>query len=258
MAKKLKEYFDKQMLNFFAEKLSKEINDFDKKAFVNKTNKLLLPLELKDRVKIVGQKLNEFIPGSYVQKTQTLTQILGPENESDYGTFNDFYWIWPISSVIEQFGLNHRKESLELIYNITKRGTGEFAIRQFIEENPKAMLSQMKKWSKDKNFHVRRLSSEGWRPRLPWAKKLDVYLDNPDPVVKILQSLNNDSSRYVQNSVANHMGDLLKLKREYTMHVLNDWGEKPTDNTKWIIRHAVRNLRKKGDVEAQELTQRMK
>jgi len=258
MAKKLKEYFNKEMLVFFADKLSEKVNDFDKIAFVRTTNKLILPLELKDRVKVVGQKLNEFIPGNYTQKTQVLLSILGPENDGDFGTFNDFYWVWPISSVIEQFGLEHKKESLDLIYNITKRGTGEFAIRQFIEKEPKVMLKQMKKWSKDKNFHVRRLSSEGWRPRLPWAKKLDVYLDDLNPVVHILQSLNDDSSRYVQTSVANHMGDLLKINREYTIDVLNDWSMAATDNTKWIIRHAIRNLRKKNDEEALALTERMR
>jgi 3-methyladenine DNA glycosylase AlkC len=258
MAKKLKEFFDKEMLIFLADKLSEKINDFDKKTFVRNTNKLILPLELKDRVKVVGQKLYECIPGEYTNKTKILTSILGPENDGDFGTFNDFFWTWPISSVVEQFGQEQKKESLELIYNITKRGTGEFAIRQFIKEDPKAMLKVMKRWSKDKNFHVRRLSSEGWRPRLPWAKKLDVYLDNPDQVLGVLKSLNNDSSRYVQNSVANHMGDMLKLNREYTMSVLNDWSENSKDNTKWIIRHAVRNLRKKEDKEAIDLTERMK
>ncbi len=258
MAKKLKEFFDKEMLVFLSDKLSEQINDFDKKAFVRITNRLILPLELKDRVKIVGQKLHEFIPGTYTNKTEILTSILGPENEGDFGTFNDFFWIWPISSVVEQFGLEQKKDSLELIYNITKRGTGEFAIRQFIEADPKAMLKVMKRWSMDKNFHVRRLSSEGWRPRLPWAKKLEVYLDNPDQVVGVLKSLNNDTSRYVQNSVANHMGDMLKLNREYTMRELNEWSKNAKDNTKWIIRHAVRNLRKKEDNEAIDLTERMK
>jgi len=258
MAKKLKEYFNKDLLMFFDQKLSKEIENFDGSKFIRDTNKLILPRELKDRVKIIGQKLFEFIPGDYKETTYTLARILGPENEGDFGTFNDFYWVWPISSVIEQYGINDKKTSLDLIYSITKRGTGEFAVRQFIEKEPDSMLKVMKRWSKDQNFHVRRLSSEGWRPKLPWAKKLDVYLENLNPIVNILETLNNDSSRYVQNSVANHMGDLLKINRDFTMDILNRWAINAEDNTKWIIRHAIRNLRKKEDREALDLTAKMK
>ena len=258
MAKKLKEYFDKQMLQFFSEKLIEIVDDFDSKSFVNKTNKLLTPLELKDRVKVIGQALFDYIPGGYKETLSVLHEILGPENENDFGTFNDFFWIWPISSVVEQFGFEYKKESLGLIYEITKRGTGEFAIRQFIQDDPKGMLVVMEEWSKDKNFHVRRLSSEGWRPLLPWAKKIDAFIENPKPIAKILKTLNKDSSRYVQTSVANHMGDLLKVNYEFAMPELLKWSKTKDVNTKWIIRHAVRNLRKKGNEEAIELTERMK
>lgn len=218
--KKLKFYFDKALLEKLAVKLEGELDNFETQRFISETNPKLKDLELKDRVKVIGQALYNFIPGNFKTKTKVLNNILGEENPGEYGTFMEYFWVWPISSVIEQYGLEHKNDSLKLIYEITKRSTGEFAIRQFIRDDPDGLLKLMGKWSKDKNHHVRRLSSEGLRPRLPWAKKLSVFSENQSQVIKILENLKDDSSRYVQTSVANHLGDLLKEDYNMTMGII--------------------------------------
>jgi len=257
VAKKLKEYFDKELLNLLSDKISIHYSEFDEKSFSKSVISKLDTLELKDRVKLIGQSINDHLPGNFPEKLMLLSQVLGPENKGSYGTFNDYFWQWPLSSVVEHYGQEHQEASFKFIYELTKRSTGEFAIRPFLESSPDKVLALMSKWSRDKNFHVRRLSSEGLRPLLPWARKSIHLIDRPEAVFKILKRLSNDSEKYVLTSVANHMGDMVKLNYEVTMSELWAWSVKPEDGRKWVIKHAVRHLRKKGDKEALKLTDKM-
>jgi len=105
----------------------------------------------------------------------------------------------------------------------------------------------MKSWSKNKNKHIRRLASEGVRPRLPWASKLDQFIKNPKPILPILNNLKDDSSKYVQKSVANCINDILKDNSKIGKTLIDKWKLKPTKERKWIIKHALRNLIKTND-----------
>ncbi len=190
------------------------------------------------------------MPDDYPEALQLLLSILGPENPNETGMFKNFWWIGPIAHFVQVNGLEHYDLSMKAIYEITKRNTGEFAIRPYIVAKPKASLKYMKRWAKDKSFHPRRLASEGLRPKLPWAQKLTVFLDEPDSVIEILYLLKEDDSKFVQKSVANHMNDLLKERPEYAMQVLTSWADTDNANTKWIIKHALRNLIKAKDEQA--------
>lgn len=108
----------------------------------------------------------------------------------------------------------------------------------------------MNKWSNDKNVHVRRLSSEGIRPRLPWAAKLQMFINNPKPILPILENLNDDPSKFVQKSVANNINDILKDNYEIGIKTLSIWTKGATPQRKWIIKHALRNLIKQEDPRA--------
>jgi 3-methyladenine DNA glycosylase AlkC len=108
-----------------------------------------------------------------------------------------------------------------------------------------------KKWSLDENIHLKRLSSEGVRPRLPWARKLDQFIDNPNAVLEILENLKDDPSRYVQKSVANNLNDILKDNYAIGMKTIQRWANGATNNRKWIIKQSLRNQIKKGNQEAE-------
>ena len=256
MAKKLKEYFDLDCITFLADQIKTVESDFDKRKFVNTLKPKLDDFELKDRVRLIGTALHDFVPGDYNSKINVLGQILGPENNGAFGTFNDYFWQWPLSSVVEQYGLEHRKVSFDFIYEMTKRSTGEFAVRGFLIQDPEFVFKTLSKWSGDKNFHVRRLSSEGLRPLLPWAKKCTYFVDEPKRIFDHLRALSDDSERYVLNSVANHMGDMLKLNYEASISELESWSIKAGEDRKWLIRHALRNLRKKNDARAIALSEK--
>ena len=118
-----------------------------------------------------------------------MLKILGPENENETGMFKEYYWLMPVALFVEKYGLDDFDTSINAISEITKRNTGEYAIRPFIRKYPKETLKIMKKWSKDKNVHLRRLASEGCRPRLPWSQKLDEFIDDPGPILPILENL---------------------------------------------------------------------
>jgi len=179
-----------------------------------------------------------------------LEQILGEENEKETGMFTEGYWLMPIAKFVEKYGLDDFNVSMKAIEEITKRNTGEYTIRPFIEKYPKRTMKKMLRWSKNKNKHVRRLASEGCRPKLPWASKLQLFVDDPNPILPILENLKDDNSKYVQKSVANNLNDILKDNYPIAINMIKKWAnDNPTLERKWIIKHALRNqLKKKNTV----------
>ena len=176
-----------------------------------------------------------------------LVGILGPENEEETGMFANYYWIMPIAKYVEKYGIEHFAISINAIAEITKRNTGEYAIRPYLVRYTEDTLAVLKEWSQHENKHIRRLSSEGTRPRLPWAKKLDLFIENPKPIIPVLGNLKDDTSKYVQKSVANCVNDILKDNFEIGQNIIEKWNTNPTKERKWIIKHALRNLLKVQD-----------
>ena len=98
-------------------------------------------------------------------------------------------------------------------------------------------------WSKSENFHLRRLASEGSRPKLPWSTKLDTFIENPAPVFRILDNLMEDEVKFVQKSVANNITDYLKVNYEAGAEFIDKYLQSNNKNTKWILKHATRKIK---------------
>jgi 3-methyladenine DNA glycosylase AlkC len=253
--KKLKYWFDKALAILLSKKIQSVFKGFDAKRFVREIDKGIHNLESTARVEFIADVLQAHLPHDYPRAIRILTAVLGPENEQETGMFTEGYWIMPIAKYVEKYGVAHYAESMAAIREITKRHTGEYCIRPFLEQYPNKTLALMRKWSQDGNVHVRRLSSEGLRPRLPWAKKLKQFIENPEPVVQILEHLKDDESRFVQKSVANAMNDILKDNYQIGMGALKQWAAGATPARRWIIKHALRNHIKKGNNEALQLVE---
>ena len=193
-----------------ASKIVEVESGFDSLSFVKEVATSVQDLELKARVAIISDQLHKYLGRPYLQNLKILMEILGPENPAETGMFTEYYWVMPIASYVEKHGLDHPEISLSAIEEITKRNTGEYAIRPYLTHHPKTTLKKIKTWAKHSNFHVRRLASEGVRPRLPWAAKLDTFIDDPTPVFPILRILRDDPIKYVQKSVANCLHDIFK------------------------------------------------
>lgn len=251
--KKLKYWFDEELAKLLSSKILIVYPEFNSKAFVADIVEGINELELKDRVSFIAEKLMEHLPEGYDKAINLLIGILGPENENETGMFTEGYWVMPIAAFVEKYGLDHFETSMEAIREITKRNTGEYCIRPFIEEHTEKTLKEIEKWSHDENVHIRRLASEGLRPRLPWASKLDLFIKDPQPVLAILENLKDDSSKFVQKSVANNLNDILKDNYEMGMQIIRTWTKGVTKQRKWVIKHALRNLIKKEDPQALEI-----
>lgn len=240
--KQLKLWFDKDLAVLLSKKIIAVYPDFPKKTFVKAIDEGIGDLELKDRVALIAEQLNVSVPLPFAEQAKIWIEILGPENEEETGMFKEYYWVMPIAKHVEVYGLNDFVVAMKTIEEITKRNTGEYTIRPYIGKYPTKTIKQMNKWSKSKNKHVRRLASEGGRPRLPWAPKIQQFIDDPSLLLPILETLKDDSSKYVQKSVANCINDIIKDNEAIAKKLLRSWTKDSTKERKWIIKHALRNL----------------
>jgi 3-methyladenine DNA glycosylase AlkC len=156
------------------------------------------------------------------------------------------WWLWPVGRYVERHGVIDFQRSVDFIYELTKRFTGEFAMRPLIEKYPEESIAIVLTWSKDPNVHVRRLASECMRIRLPWAKKSLVALDYFKSYKQILTNLNADTEKFVQKSVGNNLNDLMKEEPAKAKEIISEWQKNsPSKETLWIIKHGLRSERKK-------------
>ncbi len=209
-------------------------------AFVASVKKQVPNKGYTERVEILAVALREFLPEAYPKALKILLSILGEENSKETGMFKEYYWILPIGKFVEKYGLDHFALSMKALEEITKRNTGEYAVRPYIRKYPEESLVIMKGWAVSDNFHLRRLASEGLRPKLPWASKLDIFIDKPKPVFAILDILKADPVKFVQKSVANHVRDYLKVNKVATEKLIKKWQKSQSPSTQWIIKHANR------------------
>ena len=214
-------------------------DDFKKAIFINNWE----DFELKQRMRHISKTLYEFLPFSYKEQIEILIEVKQDFKALEAMIFQDF---------VEVFGLDDFEISMKALELFTIDSSSEFAIRQFIIKYEDKTINQMKIWAKSKNEHIRRLASEGSRPRLPWAVALPNFKKNPQKVFEIIELLKNDSSKYVQKSVANSLNDISKdnpkMIVEFVRNNLNI-----SKNLDWICKHGSRTLLKKGDKEVLNL-----
>lgn len=250
MAEFFKDIYNEAFFDDFADNLKIVIEDFDKNNFLSKImDENWVNKELKQRVRHISKVLREILPNSYEQSVSIIVELLklSRKNQMDlsleYLFFPDF---------IEQYGLESYDASIQAIEQITQFISCEFSVRPFIVKYPNEMMEQMLTWSLHSHYKVRRLASEGSRPRLPWAMALPKLKDNPQPIFQILNNLKNDESDFVRRSVANNLNDISKDSPEAVIQIANRWkGE--SEYTDWIIKHGCRTLLKQGNLEVMRL-----
>ena len=219
--------------------------EFPYKAYLDACTRQLPALELKQRAHAIGEALRQALPANTPQAMRILlkaTRSLPLENETGEG-----WAMFPINALLESHGLEAFEESMELIPEVTKRFTAEFAIRTFITNKPTKTAVYLRRWAKSPNVHLRRLVSEGTRPRLPWAEQIKVYRADPKPIFLFLEQLKDDPEQYVRRSVANNLNDISKDHPEQMLDVIEKWMKSPSTQRSKLVRHACRTLIKQGD-----------
>ena len=227
-------------------KISKAIKSalpaFDEKNF-NKVSDKLASLEMKPRVIAIREALHQNLPHDY---KISLSILIKAFKTSDLSGFD----LWPFTEFVQTYGLEDFDLSMVALCLLTQKFTAEFAIRPFLIAYPEKSYAVLQRLSLDPNTHIRRWTSEGTRPRLPWGLKLKSAIKDPKPGLKILENLKFDEELYVRKSVANHLNDIAKDHPDLVVSTLKAWQKNcPKEHQKkidWIQRQALRTLIKKG------------
>ena len=236
------EHFGSNLAELLSEKIKTVFPAFDDKTFISEVTEEVIDRTYTERILIISQALRRHLPQDYPEAISILVSILGEENPNETGMFTHFYWVLPIGKFISEYGLAHFNVSIKAIEEVTKRNTGEYAIRPFARKYPEETLKVCKSWATAPSFHLRRLASEGLRPKLPWAPKLGTFIDNPDPVLEILELLKEDEVMFVKRSVANHLTDWLKVNPSAVRSLIERWKTSSNKHTQWIIKRATRKI----------------
>lgn len=203
-------------------------------------------LELKPRMRHITHCVHQTLPLDYVETVELLKKVIAnrPKEELEKMFFPDY---------VEVYGMDDVATSLEALEAFTEFASSEFAIRPFIVQDEKRVMQRMNAWAKQDNHHIRRLASEGCRPRLPWAMALPRFKKDPSLVLPILEALKSDESEYVRRSVANNLNDITKDHPDLVLKLATRWmrEEQPlTVNRKRMVKHALRTLLKQGNTTA--------
>ncbi|MDR0370687.1 MAG: DNA alkylation repair protein [Prevotellaceae bacterium] len=243
---KIKDYYNADCAKLLSQKIGTVYPDFQENVFVRYIDGKVSDKKFSDRMDIFAEAFEFCLPENYEQNIRIFSNILGPELKQETGMFSEGWWLWPVGRYVERHGIENTKVSLDFIKELTKRFTGEFAIRPLLTNRPKETIRTMVMWSTDENVHVRRLASEGIRISLPWSKKLYVAIAEFEDYKTILTNLKRDKSKFVQKSVGNNLNDLYKEFPERAKEIIEAWNnDSPAKETIWIINHGLRSLKKK-------------
>lgn len=262
MAESFKNMFNEQFFIKFMEDLKLVIYDFDTEKFVSQ----IMDEEWKDRgykqrTTHITTILGRFLPGDYKKAVFKIFELLDCVKDKlpDFSKIDDKNFnlltleYGPIlDNYIEQYGIDDYETSIKAIEKITQFTTCEFVTHAFIAKYPDKMMKQMLAWSTHEHWGVRRLASEGCRPRLPWAMALPRLKKDPAPIIPILENLKNDPSKFVRLSVANNLNDIAKDNPKIIIALAKSWKGK-SKNVDWVIKHGCRTLLKQGNTEIMSL-----
>lgn len=240
----LKEMFGHSFYARLAHAFADTYKPFASDKFLKEVTGPLAALSLNERMRHTAEVLHHHLPSDY-KRTIALMKDVVPRMNPGYTNL-----VFP--EYVRMYGASDFNVSIEALNYFTRFGSSEFAIRFFLKSDLEKTLQIMYKWSEDENHHVRRLASEGSRPRLPWSFKLDAIIQRPSLTKPILENLKNDEELYVRKSVANHLNDQTKDSPNYVIALIRTW-DKTHPHTAWIIKRGCRSLLKQGDKKSMAL-----
>jgi 3-methyladenine DNA glycosylase AlkC len=202
-------------------------------------------LELTPRARHISRALHAHLPADYEAAIDVLLASLGPPSEREPLNGMASFLYAPHVFFIADYGVDHWEASMRAQYEITQLFTAEYCIRVFLDREPERTLARLRAWAIDPSEDVRRLVSEGTRPRLPWAPRLRRFQLDPSPVLELLELLKDDPSLYVRRSVANNLNDIGKDHPDVLVATCRRWLEDSTEERRWLVRHALRSAVKR-------------
>ncbi len=250
MAEPLKNSFGPEVAERIADMIQGVEPGFDRARFLALALEDFEALELTARARHLSEALAAVLPDDREAAIEILIRSLGPDLEEAELTGMDSFAYLPLVFFVADHGLECFETSMRAQYELTRRFTAEFSIRSYLERHPERTLSRLREWAADPNVHVRRLVSEGTRPRLPWAPRLRSFQADPGPVVELLELLKDDAEEYVRRSVANNLNDISKDHPALVVEIARRWWSDGDTNRRRLVRHALRTLIKAADPDA--------
>lgn len=247
-----KNLFNVEMITLMGFHLKRVWDEFDEQGFVDKATSGLDDLELKERSNQIRVALEVCLPEGFPEAAAIINKSLHPQDIIDLsGTTMDGEGIrgWATMPLTDYAGIHGIQDfdlGMSVQKELTKRGSSEFGVRYFLIENQGRALAIMDEWAEDTNYHVRRLVSEGSRPRLPWAMRLPELIADPAPLFQILDKLKDDPEEYVRRSVANNLNDIAKDHPDVVAGIAKKWLRNASPERAKLVRHACRSLVKAG------------
>lgn len=243
MAEPLKYMVDREVVEEIAARVAAEAPEFDVGRFTSDVMALLPDLELKPRIEVIARRLRAGLADDWRQALAVVVAVA--KAEPPIGGFA----AWPLCTFVEIFGVDDPEASLPAMEHLTKRASCEFAIRPFLRDHWDAAYAQLTAFTENADESVRRLPSEGTRPRLPWGMGIPRLKDDPGPGLALLEHLRHDPSETVRRSVANHLNDIAKDHSDLVTTTLRRWSRESGTDPK-MVSHALRTLVKNGDAGA--------
>ncbi len=247
MAAALKDQFGAGVAREIARQITAVHGKFPRRAFLAEALKEYQDLSLTARGFRIAEALRKHLPADYPTALEILLRATrDPHRHRASAGMAGFFYM-PHLFFVARYGLDHFEESMRAQHAWTQRFTAEYSIRAFLERHPEATLAMLEKWARDPSHHVRRLVSEGTRPRLPWAPRLRGFQRDPRPVLRLLELLKDDPELYVRRSVANNLNDIGKDHPALLARVARLWLKGASAERRWIVSHALRSAVKRAD-----------
>lgn len=226
---------------------------FDQAAYEEIALAGLPSLEFKDRVMQVASAFDQTLPRDFDEFASIMLACLHPSEDVSADGIElslegaSGFAVWPLTELVRIRGIKYPEKAFAVLKEQTKRFSSEFAVRPLIAAHPEVAHATLMNWTQDANRHVRRLASEGSRPRLPWGIRLDQYVIDPKPLIPILDALKDDPDEYVRRSVANNLNDIAKDHPSLVADITTKWLKGASRNRQRLLKHACRTLIKNGD-----------
>jgi 3-methyladenine DNA glycosylase AlkC len=250
LAAQLKDQFGPSAPRAIAMMISAVHSAFPRAAFLRDALADYGPLSLTARGLHVATALRTHLPTDYPRAVEILVaSATQPHDHRASGGMASFLYM-PHLFFVAKYGLDDFEVSMRAQHALTQLFTAEWSIRAFIERHPEKTLARLREWTADPSHHVRRLVSEGTRPRLPWAPRLRAFQKDPRPVIELLELLKDDPELYVRRSVANNLNDIGKDHPVLLAQVAKRWLRGAGEQRRWIVNHALRSAVKRADAGA--------
>ena len=246
----LKAVFNPASVTRLSEALARVRPDFPARRFADEVIPGLEGRSFSERSASIREALRKYLPRDFPEAVGILVAALGPELPDSGVAGLESFIVMPQCAFIAKYGRSEVELSLDALREMTKRFTAEGDLRAFLEVDYETTMKHLRAWCEDPSPHVRRLVSEGTRPRLPLAGRIRRFQGDPTPVISLLERLRRDPSLYVRRSVANNINDIAKDNADIALRTLAEWSTDESEENRRLLRHAARTLIRQGNPEA--------